>query len=54
MRAKTGTLTGTAALAGTAQGQSGRIYAFALLTNDGELLPARANQDALTSILAKY
>lgn len=54
VRAKTGTLTGTAALAGTAQGQSGRIYAFALLTNDGELLSARANQDALTSILAKY
>ena len=54
VRAKTGTLTSTSALVGTAVGQSGRIYAFAFLVNNGEILPARAGQDALASTLRQF
>ncbi len=54
VRAKTGTLTGVSALAGTAQGQSGRIYAFAFLVNDGEVTIARAAQDRLASVLHEF
>ena len=51
VRAKTGTLTETSALAGTAQGQSGHVYAFAFLVNDGEVMSARQAQDALAAAL---
>ncbi|MCG7240886.1 D-alanyl-D-alanine carboxypeptidase/D-alanyl-D-alanine-endopeptidase [Corynebacterium kefirresidentii] len=54
VRAKTGTLTGVSALAGTAQGDSGRVYAFAFLVNDGDILAARKAQDALASALHEF
>lgn len=54
VRAKTGTLTGVSALAGTAQGNSGRVYAFAFLVNDGDILAARKAQDALASALHDF
>lgn len=54
VRAKTGTLTGVSALAGTAQGNSGRVYAFAFLVNDGDILGARKAQDALASALHDF
>lgn len=54
VRAKTGTLTGVSALAGTAQGQSGRVYAFAFVVNDGEILSARAAQDDLAAALHEF
>ena len=54
VRAKTGTLTGTSALTGTAQGQSGRVYDFAFLVNDGEVTSARQAQDALAAALHDF
>lgn len=54
VRAKTGTLTGTSALTGTAQGKSGRVYAFAFLVNDGEVTSARQAQDALAAALHDF
>ncbi|KKO78658.1 D-alanyl-D-alanine carboxypeptidase [Corynebacterium striatum] len=54
VRAKTGTLTGVSALAGTAQGNSGRVYAFAFLVNDGDILAARKAQDALAGALHDF
>ncbi|MGP5505942.1 D-alanyl-D-alanine carboxypeptidase/D-alanyl-D-alanine endopeptidase [Corynebacterium flavescens] len=54
VRAKTGTLTGTSALAGTAQGESGRVYAFAFMVNDGDLLAARQAQDRLAAALHDF
>lgn len=54
VRAKTGTLTGVSALAGTAQGNSGRVYVFAFLVNDGDILAARKAQDALASALHDF
>ena len=52
VRAKTGTLTGVSALAGTAQGNSGHLYAFGFLVNDAEDIDAaRAAEDQLASIL---
>lgn len=54
VRAKTGTLTGVSALAGTAQGQSGRVYSFAFLVNDGEIMAARAAQDDLAAALHEF
>lgn len=51
VRAKTGTLTDTSALAGVAVSKSGRVYAFGFLSNDSEILGARAALDALASAL---
>ena len=52
MRAKTGTLTGTNALAGTVTGDSGRVYTFALLSNDGgDALAVRRALDEFASLL---
>ena len=51
VRAKTGTLTGTSALVGTAQGTSGTLYAFAFLVNNGDVTAARAAQDQLATVL---
>ena len=42
------------ALAGTAQGNSGRVYAFAFIVNDGDILSARKAQDALASALHEF
>lgn len=54
VRAKTGTLTGVSALSGTALGDSGTVYAFTFLVNDGDILGARATQDAMASLLREY
>ena len=52
VRAKTGTLTGTNALAGTVTGDSGRVYTFALLSNDGgDALAVRRALDEFASLL---
>lgn len=52
VRAKTGTLTGTNALAGTVIGDSGRVYTFALLSNDGgDALAVRRALDEFASVL---
>lgn len=51
VRAKTGTLTGTSALAGVVTAQSGQVYSFALLSNDSEILPARAALDRFASAI---
>ncbi|QPK79496.1 D-alanyl-D-alanine carboxypeptidase/D-alanyl-D-alanine-endopeptidase [Corynebacterium lizhenjunii] len=51
VRAKTGTLTDTSALVGTAVGESGTVYAFAFLSNDSDILLARAALDRLASAL---
>lgn len=54
VRAKTGTLTGTSALVGTAQGDSGRVYSFAFIVNDGEINSARKAQDTLAAALHDF
>lgn len=51
VRAKTGTLTGTSALAGVVTAESGRVYSFALLVNGAEILGARAALDQFTSTI---
>lgn len=51
VRAKTGTLTGVNALAGTVVGESGRVYTFALLSNDADILPGRMALDNFASAL---
>ena len=51
VRAKTGTLTGTAALVGTIAGESGHTYSFAIICNDAPVVEARAAMDELTSEL---
>lgn len=52
VRAKTGTLTGVNALAGTVTADSGRVYAFTLLSNDGGgTLEARRGLDEIASVL---
>lgn len=51
VRAKTGTLTDTAALVGTVAGQSGHSYSFAIICNEAPVTEARAAMDELTSAL---
>ncbi len=51
VRAKTGTLTETSALAGVVTASSGRVYSFALLSNDSEILSARAALDRFASAI---
>lgn len=51
VRAKTGTLTGTSALAGVVTAESGRVYSFALLVNGAEILGAREALDEFTSAI---
>lgn len=51
VRAKTGTLTGVSALAGTVTAADGNTYTFALLSNDSEILAARAGLDDFVSTL---
>ena len=51
VRAKTGTLTGTSALAGVVTAESGRVYSFALLSNDSDILSARAALDRFASAI---
>lgn len=51
VRAKTGTLTGVSALAGAVTGQDGQTYTFALISNDSDVLAARASLDEFVSTL---
>lgn len=51
VRAKTGTLTGTSALAGVVTADSGRVYSFALLSNGSDILSARAALDRFASVI---
>ncbi|MCQ9371660.1 D-alanyl-D-alanine carboxypeptidase/D-alanyl-D-alanine-endopeptidase [Corynebacterium sp. 35RC1] len=51
VRAKTGTLTAVTALTGVVPGQNGHLYSFALISNDSEILPARAAVDAIAAAL---
>ena len=48
-RAKTGTLTTTSALAGTITSAEGHVYAYAFISNDSSVLPARRALDELVS-----
>ena len=49
VRAKTGTLTDTSALVGTILSESGRVYTFAIISNDAPILEARSAMDELAS-----
>lgn len=51
VRAKTGTLTGVNALAGSVTGESGRVYTFALLSNDADITAGRRALDRFASAL---
>ncbi|PRQ11544.1 D-alanyl-D-alanine carboxypeptidase/D-alanyl-D-alanine-endopeptidase [Corynebacterium sp. 13CS0277] len=48
-RAKTGTLTTTSALAGTITSATGHVYAYAFISNESSVLPARKALDELVS-----
>lgn len=54
VRAKTGTLDGTAALAGTVTSVNGNVYTFALICNDADVLAARRGMDEFTSALRQF
>lgn len=54
VRAKTGTLDGTASLAGTVTSMEGNVYTFALICNDADVLAARRAMDEFTSALRDY
>ena len=52
VRAKTGTLTATSALAGTVT--SDRVYTFAFVSNGSNILDARAAMDEMASVLREF
>lgn len=52
VRAKTGTLTATSALAGTVT--SDRVYTFAFVSNGSDILQARAAMDEMASVLREF
>ena len=54
VHAKTGTLTGTSALVGTVTSKAGNVYTFAMISNDSEVLAARAALDEFASTLREY
>ena len=54
VRAKTGTLDNTSALAGTVTSVNGNVYTFALMSNDSEVLAARRALDTLASALRDF
>lgn len=51
VRAKTGSLTDTSALAGVVTAENGRVYTFALLSNDAPILEQRRAMDQMTSAI---
>jgi D-alanyl-D-alanine carboxypeptidase/D-alanyl-D-alanine-endopeptidase (penicillin-binding protein 4) len=55
VRAKTGTIRGVSCLAGYVRGESGRVYAFAVLVNDPAMGTSRARdlQDGICRILRR-
>ncbi|ANE04875.1 D-alanyl-D-alanine carboxypeptidase/D-alanyl-D-alanine endopeptidase [Corynebacterium crudilactis] len=54
VRAKTGTLTNTSALAGVVTSESGRVFTFAFVSNDAAIVPARAALDEMASLLRDF
>ncbi len=54
VRAKTGTLTATSALAGVVTSESNRVFTFAFVSNDSNILDARAALDEMSSILRDF
>lgn len=54
VHAKTGTLTGTSALVGTVTSEVGNVYTFAMISNDSDVLTARARLDEFASTLREY
>ena len=51
VRAKTGTLDKTSALAGVVTSENGHQFTFAFISNDADVLAARAGADRLASLL---
>ncbi|PAJ70855.1 MULTISPECIES: D-alanyl-D-alanine carboxypeptidase/D-alanyl-D-alanine endopeptidase [Corynebacterium] len=54
VRAKTGTLDETSALAGTVTSVNGNVYTFAFISNDSSILEARRGMDQLASVLRDF
>ena len=54
VRAKTGTLDETSALAGTVTSVNGNVYTFAFISNDSSILEARQGMDQLASVLRDF
>ena len=54
VRAKTGTLDETSALAGTVTSVNGNVYTFAFISNDSSILEARQGMDELASVLRNF
>lgn len=54
VRAKTGTLDETSALAGTVTSVNGNVYTFAFISNDSSILEARRGMDQLASVLRNF
>lgn len=54
VRAKTGTLTDTSALAGVVTSESGRVFTFAFVSNGSAIVPAREALDEMASILRDF
>ena len=54
VRAKTGTLDETSALAGTVTSVNGNVYTFAFISNDSSILEARRGMDELASVLRDF
>lgn len=54
VRAKTGTLDETSALAGTVTSEAGNVYTFAFISNDSSILEARRGMDELASVLRDF
>ncbi len=54
VRAKTGTLDETSALAGTVTSVNGNVYTFAFISNDSSILEARQGMDKLASVLRDF
>lgn len=54
VRAKTGTLDNTSALAGTVTSRVGNVYTFAFISNDSDILAARRALDTLASALRDF
>ncbi|WP_080796729.1 D-alanyl-D-alanine carboxypeptidase/D-alanyl-D-alanine endopeptidase [Corynebacterium pacaense] len=54
VRAKTGTLTETSALAGTVTSRSGQVFTFAMVSTDSDILGAREAMDEMASALREF
>lgn len=54
VRAKTGTLTETSALAGTVTSESNRVFSFAFVSNESNILDARVAMDEMATVLREF